>query len=102
MQGFKGWLQIFEELPCRGSRHLWEWEEQLMEVAGGRFHVNIRQNFLTLTEWSGEWLSRGQCPGAMGQLPAGDAVDRSQSQNRVGLWSFLRPFPPVQLNSTGM
>lgn len=47
--GFNGWLQIFEELTCRGSRHPWEWEEQLMEIAGGRFHVNIRQNFLTLT-----------------------------------------------------
>lgn len=48
--GFDGWLQIFEELTYRRSRHLWGQEEQQMEGAGGRFHMNTKQNFLTLRE----------------------------------------------------
>ena len=43
--GFDGWLQIFEELTYRSCRHLWEQEEQQMEGAGGRFHMNTGQNF---------------------------------------------------------
>lgn len=51
-----------------------------------RFHTNIRQNFLTLTEWGGEWFSCGWCPGGTGQSLAQDAADRIQHQKRVALW----------------
>lgn len=83
--GFDGWLQIFEELTYRRSRHLWGQEEQQMEGAGGRFHMNTRQNFLTLREWRGEWLSHGWCPGAVGQFLAQDTPGRIQRQKRAGL-----------------
>lgn len=48
--GVNGWLQIFEEPTLGRSGHLWESEEQLREAAGGGFHVNGRQNFLTRRE----------------------------------------------------
>lgn len=41
-----------------------------MEVTRGRFHVNIRQNFLILVEGRGDLFSCGWCPEGTGQFLA--------------------------------
>lgn len=47
-----------------------------MEVTRGRFHVNTRQNFLSLVEWRGERFSHAWCPKGTGRFFAQDAADR--------------------------